>query len=153
MNYRVMPSLALLLATVVGLAACGSDADSDNTGSGEDTAMGRIEGSVTYRERMMLPPGAQVEIQLQDISLADAPADVLATVLLTPKGGPPYAFAIEYDPARIDPRKRYGLSARIEVGRQLMFINMDYIDPFAGNPLEVLVNRVPADTAATPEAP
>ncbi|HAN28766.1 MAG TPA: hypothetical protein DCP75_13790, partial [Haliea salexigens] len=58
------------------LSACGEKA--------EDTAMaqqaGVIEGTVLYRERMMLPPDAQLDIQLEDVSRADAPATVLATV-------------------------------------------------------------------------
>lgn len=103
--------------------------------------MARIEGSVYYRERMMLPPGAEVEVQLQDISRADAMATVLATVLITPEGGPPYDFAIDYDPARIDERMRYALRATISVADKLMFSSTDYIDPFSGNPVEVLVRR------------
>ena len=125
---------------VLALAACDSGPGADSA-----TASGRIEGSVVYRERMMLPPGAEVEAQLQDISRADALAMVMESVLLTPEGGPPYPFAIEYDARRIDPRKRYALRATISVNDRLMFTTTDYIDPFAdtgGAPLEVLVRRV-----------
>ena len=104
--------------------------------------MARIEGSVTYRERMLLPPGAEVEIQLQDISKADALATVMTSVHLTPEGGPPYPFAIEYDPATIDSRMRYALRATITHGDSLMFASTDYIDAFGGNPVEVLVRRM-----------
>ena len=95
-----------------------------------------------YRERMLLPPGTQVEVQLEDISRADAPAEVLASVLMTPDTGPPYAFAIDYSPEQADQRGRYALRARIEHEGQLLFTNTEYIDPFAGNPVEILVQRV-----------
>ena len=38
----------------------------------------------------------------KDISRADAPAEVLASVLTTPEGGPPYPFKIDYDESLID---------------------------------------------------
>lgn len=104
--------------------------------------MDKIEGTVFYRERMMLPPGVEVEVQLQDISRADAMARVIATVSQVPEGAPPYPFAIEYDPASIDPRMRYALRATISLDDQLMFASNEYIDPFQGNPVEVLVQRV-----------
>lgn len=148
-NRALLSALALVL-----LAACGSGGDS---GGGEDRAgeggVGRIEGTVYYRERMMLPPGAEVEVQLQDISRPDALATVMASVLLTPEGGPPYHFAIEYEPARIDSRKRYALRATIAVGGSLMFASNEYIDPFAGGPLEVLVQRVPEPVERESSAP
>ena len=132
--------LALLLA--VSLAACGNnDGGQASTPGGED-AVAEIKGQVVYRERMMVPPSAELEVQLQDISRADAMATVMASVLSQAEGGPPYAFTIEYDPARIDPRMRYALRATISVGDQLLFTTTDYIDPFSGNPVEVLVRRV-----------
>ena len=112
--------------------------------------MSRIEGSVFYRERMLLPPGSQVEVQLEDISRADAPAEVLASVLITPEGGPPYPFAIDYAAPQIDQRMRYALRARIEHEGRLLFTNTEYIDPFGGNPVEILVQRIPSTATAGP---
>jgi putative lipoprotein len=135
-------SLILLLA-LSWLTACGSGQEAVTAGSKPgDGAMARIEGAVFYRERMMLPPGAEVEVQLQDISRPDALATVLASVLIIPEGGPPYPFVIDYDPATIDQRMRYALRATIAVGDRLMFSSTDYIDPFSGNPVQVLVRRV-----------
>ena len=91
---------------------------------------------------MMLPPGAELEVQLQDISRADAMATVIASVHITPEVGPPYPFSIEYDPARIDPRMTYGLRATISAGGRLLFTTTDYNNPFAEGPLEILVRRV-----------
>ena len=75
-----------------------------------------ITGKATYLQRMMLPPDAVVEITLQDVSRADAPAKVLATYRIEEPGAPPYAFAFQYDPAQIDERNSYTLRATVREG-------------------------------------
>ena len=99
------------------LAACGGE---KNEMTEEVGTVSTISGEVFYRERMMLPPGAEVEVQLQDVSKADALATVMASVMFTPEGGPPYPFAIEYNTAEIDERMRYSLRATITVGEPLI---------------------------------
>ena len=132
--------LSMLLFMV--LAGCGADTDSVTTDAKQGQAMAALEGEVFYRERMMLPPEADIEVQLQDISRADAMATILSSVHIKAQGGPPYPFTISYDTGRIDPRMRYALRATISVGDRLLFTTMEYIDPFSGSPLEVLVQRV-----------
>lgn len=139
----------LLLAALSGLVACGESGPAPTEG---ESSVARIEGEVFYRERMLLPPGAQLEIQLQDISRADAMATVLESVVIAAEGGPPYPFVIEYDPARIDARMRCALRATITLDDRLMFTTTEYIDPFGDEPLEVLVRRVaePVQADRTP---
>ena len=129
--------LLLLALLALPLVACDSGGQSTESGR-----LGVIEGEVFYRERMMLPPGAELEVQLQDISRADAMATVIASVHITTEGGPPYPFAIEYDAGRIDPRMTYGLRATISAGGRLLFTTTDYNNPFADGPLDILVRRV-----------
>ena len=126
---------ALAFCGLLALVACGTD-------TAPEGITGTIEGSVLYRERMMLPPGAMIEVQLQDISRADALATVMETLTLPVEGGPPYAFAMSYGPENIDPRRRYALRASISLDDKLLFTTTEYIDPFAGNPLEIVVQRV-----------
>ncbi|MEH6633896.1 MAG: YbaY family lipoprotein [Halioglobus sp.] len=140
MGRRYAAGFFVAVVALSGLAGCG--AGGDDAGGIKEQSMARIEGAVTYRERMMLPPGAKVEVQLQDISRADALATVLETLLFTPEGGPPYPFSIDYDSRRIDERMRYALRATISVGETMMFTSTEYIDPFSGNPVEILVQRV-----------
>jgi putative lipoprotein len=111
----------------------------------EPSDMKTIEGRVFYRERMMLPPNAGITVTLEDVSKMDVAADIIATTTFPPVGGPPWDFAMEYDPARIDSRHRYAVRARIEVNGQLLFTNMTQIPAFSGTegkPLEILVSRV-----------
>ena len=80
-----------------------------------------IQGTATYRERIALPLTAVFEAALEDVSRADAPADVIARTRLTSPGNPPIRFDIPVDLARILPNRRYAVRARILVGDRLMF--------------------------------
>lgn len=83
-----------------------------------------VTGSITYRERIALPPTAQVEITLADVSLADAPARTLAQQAFTADGRQvPFAFSLTVDQRPLDPRHSYAVSARIsDASGRLMFI-------------------------------
>jgi len=138
--------LVFMLSMTCAVLACSDERVGERpSGANKEAAMGQIDGTVTYRERMMLPPGALVEVQLQDVSRADALATVMATVKSVPETGPPYPFMIKYDPASIDSRMRYALRATISMGEKLMFTSTEYIDPFAGpqgEPVNIVVQRV-----------
>lgn len=82
-----------------------------------------VSGSAAYRERMVLPPGAVFEAVLEDVSRADAAAEVLGSVRLVEPAGPPFDFQIEYDPARIDPTHTYAVRARILVEDGPIFVS------------------------------
>jgi len=83
-----------------------------------------VTGNITYRERIALPPTAQVEITLADVSLADAPARTLAQQAFTADGRQvPFAFSLTVDQRPLDPRHSYAVSARItDASGKLMFI-------------------------------
>lgn len=82
---------------------------------------GTITGTATYRERIALPPGAVLEVELRDTSRADAPAPLIAGARIETTGQAPIPFTLRFDPARIDPRGRYSVSARLSAGGQLRF--------------------------------
>lgn len=85
---------------------------------------GILTGTVLYRQRIALPAGSVVEIQLQDVSKADAPAEIIASQAITTSGeNVPIPFALTYDPATIAERNSYALSARILVNGELAWIN------------------------------
>ncbi|MCB0158156.1 MAG: YbaY family lipoprotein, partial [Caldilineaceae bacterium] len=72
-----------------------------------------VTGTVTYRQRSALPPDAVVRVQLIDVSLADAPAQVLGEQVITRPGQVPVPFAVAYNPDAIDSRNRYAVQAEI----------------------------------------
>lgn len=102
---HVLLSAGLALATLAGGAVAGT-----------------LTGSASWRERMILPPGAVLMVELQDVSRADAPSQLLARLTRDPAGNPPVAFRLAYDDAAIEPGHRYLVSARVTLGERLLFI-------------------------------
>jgi putative lipoprotein len=115
-----------------------------------------VTGTVTYRERMALPPGALVHVVLEDVSLADAPATVIAEETIQSAGQVPIPFTLQLDPAAIDPHHRYAVRARITDAADRLYWMSTALYPVLthGHPreVEVVVRRVgaaPASTAMT----
>lgn len=84
-----------------------------------------FDGEVFYLQRMALPPTATLSVSLQDVSLADAPAVVLAEQNGPVKAQVPLPFHLSYDPSQVKPGHRYSVSARIEVNGKLLFITTE----------------------------
>lgn len=112
---RIARALALSL-TALPLAACATLGPSEQPVS--------VTGQITYRERIALPPTAQIEIQLSDVSLMDAPSRTIAQQSFTADGRQvPFAFSLTVDQRPLDPRHSYAVSARItDASGRLMFI-------------------------------
>lgn len=93
----------------------------------------KIRGEVLYRERIALPPNAVLTVQFTDVSLADAPASVIAEQKVEPAGQVPIEFELSFDPSVIRPQVTYALQARITVDDKLWFVNDERhaIDPSA----------------------
>lgn len=82
-----------------------------------------VTGSAAYRERIAMPPNAVFEATLEDVSRADAPADILGRTTIPNAGNPPYKFSIAYDPAKIQANRTYTVRTRVSANGQLMFIS------------------------------
>jgi putative lipoprotein len=116
-----------LLSLALFLSGCTSTHVVPATGTGTTTS--KVTGSVTYRERIALPPSAVITVKLVDVSLADAPAVLIAEQVIATAGRQvPFEFALEYDAARIQPSHTYAVQVRIENGDRLLFIS-DTMNP------------------------
>lgn len=102
--------LRAALAAGVGLAALPAWAEFQT-----------LEGTVAYRERIALPPGALVEVQLVDVSRADAPSTLLGAVTVRPEGQVPVKWQLTYDDAMVSERGRFAVQAKITVQDRAMF--------------------------------
>ncbi|HKX56622.1 MAG TPA: YbaY family lipoprotein, partial [Xanthomonadales bacterium] len=115
-NFFLFASLFLLYACEAGTQAA-SNPDLQREVS-------RITGTVSYRERILLRPGSRLEIVLEDVSRADAPAVQIARMERTDPGQVPLPFELEYQPGAIDSLKSYAIRARILApDGSLLFIN------------------------------
>jgi copper homeostasis protein (lipoprotein) len=87
----------------------------------EGLVLGQVKGTATYRERIALPPSAIFEATLEDVSKADAPAEVIGQARIEQPGNPPIRFEITYEQERIISGHCYSVRARILVGGKLFF--------------------------------
>jgi hypothetical protein len=103
---------------------------------------------VTYRERVALTDAAIIEVQLLDVSVADAPAAVISLQRIRNPGQIPVHFRLEYAAASIDDTHRYTVQARIFEGDQLVFAtDTAYPVITEGNPQVVEVVTIRAGEA------
>ncbi len=80
-----------------------------------------ITGEAYFRERMLVPAGSQLEVFLEDVSLAYTPTKLLGNTLIPNAGQPPYHFEVRYQPNQIMPGHTFNLRARLTLGKQLLF--------------------------------
>lgn len=107
-----------------------------------------ITGDIVYRERMLLPQGAEATVRLEDVSLADA-ATVIAEVTI-PARTSPTLFTLPYPASALEDGHRYALRASISAAGELMFTTTEHV-AFDGTEvagIQLLVQRTGGDGAA-----
>lgn len=131
-----LPAAVLALA----LAAC---LDRAPPPPGHDDA---VTGTVTYRERLALPPKARLRVQLLDIDAPDVPDYIVAESVREIEGQVPLEFAVAYDPEALNPDVQYGIGAEIEVEEQIWFETPEPVPVLTkGHParVDLVLRRVP----------
>ena len=103
----------------------------------------QIVGQVLYKQRIALPADSVIQIQLQDVSLQDVKAEILAEYEISPVTGvTPFEFVIPTEAFKTG--HRYAISARITVADELLFINTQSYPVNIKDPqsLTVVVDKV-----------
>lgn len=113
---------------------------------------GTVEGTVGYRERIAPPPGAVVEVELLDVSRADAKSLTLSSqrYALT---GVPHSFSLSYDDALIDGRYSYVVAAKILLDERVLWRSTTahpVLTRGAGNTVDVMLEKMPASPPPAP---
>ena len=141
---RSMVAFAVALALVSLVAGCGGG------GGGA-----KVTGTVTYLQSITLPPDAQLLVKLEDVSLQDAPAGMIAEATF-PAGGKqgPIPFMVEYNPRVIEKSHAYSIRAEIVVGGVTRFVSgQNYPVLTRGAPrdsIEVVVMAFQAEPTSAP---
>ncbi len=142
----------LLAATCLALAACtprpATDPGQPVPATDTPRPTAAVEGRATYLERIAPPPDARLSVQLVDAQLADTPAAVIASQEFTGLQGPPYAFSLAYDPAKLRPNGRYGLHAGLRDAQGKLWFVTDTrvpVTPGASTPVEFRMVRAGGD--------
>ena len=155
-------ALTAALAIVLLLTACSGGDDAASSGDDApapaagaqpaatpaavepDGSTASVRGTVSYRERIALSPGARLEVTLLDTSLQDVAATAIAEQTIENPGAPPFDFELAYDPADIEDGNTYSLQVDIiEADGSLAFTNDTAYDVITNdNPSEVDVEVV-----------
>ena len=81
-----------------------------------------VTGTVTYRQRIALPPGAVISIKLLDVSRQDAAAQIMSEQIIRTTGQQvPIPFKLKFDPAKIRVNHSYVVRAEIRIKGKLAF--------------------------------
>lgn len=109
-----------------------------------------VSGTVTYRQRVALPPTAVLTVSLLDVSRADAPSTPIAQQRIETSGKQvPFAFDMAYDRTKIQERNRYAVRAEIRDGDRLLFTTeTNYPVITQNNPRTVEITVVPVGGGA-----
>ena len=118
---KLLPIFILLTVVVV---ACSSQSN--------------VSGEITFQGGSGIPDDATISVQIQDTSLADAPADVIGEQVIDDAGDFPVSYEVSYDPDQIVDNHTYTMSARITGSDgSLLYINDTSIPVITnGNPTE-----------------
>lgn len=138
MNIKIM---AIVATGIVLLTGCGPATQTSQVETMQQ-ATDSILGQVTYRERKMLPPGAELTVTLEDVSKMDVASTIISSTSQIIQGGPPYSFSLSYDKSAIDERMQYSVRAKILLENKLLFTSTERIDPFknAEHPMEIMLS-------------
>jgi putative lipoprotein len=83
-----------------------------------------VSGMISNVNSAAIAEGATVTVQIQDTSLADAPATVIGEQIISSPGQFPISYEVAYDPGMIIDNHSYTMSARITASDgSLLFIN------------------------------
>ena len=113
LRYRMAALLSVLLVGAVAWP---------QTQATAPAAQPSITGSISYVQRMALPPDAAIEVKLEDTSGA-TPTTVASTVFAMAGKQVPVPFQLQYNPADINSTHNYALSANISVNGKPRFVS------------------------------
>jgi len=133
---RTLPlPVALLTLATLALAGCHSKPPPPRLA---------VTGTLSY-DQFVVTPGCTIEVRLNDVTKAGAPAFTLALERISPRESSPIPFTLHYNPLDVDPSHRYVVAARITCGDELAMIS-DTAFPVLtqGHPSTVAVTLVPA---------
>lgn len=129
---KIIP-ISLFAILAFSLAHCSSSKGAQST----------LEGTVNYREKIILPPNAVVVVKLIDAHKQDVASETLSMDTIEAQA-PPMSFSLNFNPKRIDKDRSYQVQAAVYVDGHLRMINTvaTPANLSKNEPLEVMVNSV-----------
>lgn len=137
---KTLPALLLVL----GLSGCVQPPD--DASAAEPSV---LRGRAFFDERIKMAPGADVTVRL-----LDARGQAIASTTLEDVAGPPYAFALEYDPAQVGVDARHAIDATLRgADGSVLFVTEPrvHVTLPAREPVEVRMTRVRGPSEPAPD--
>lgn len=110
---RIFFGTSIVLFSVLYLTGCGGEEISDN--------MVEVRGFATYREKIALPGLARLEIELQDVTIVDVPAEILGRTVVENAGQVPIVFVITLNATEFEQGHIYSVRGSIYDGNRVLF--------------------------------
>jgi putative lipoprotein len=107
---RTFASLLAASVVVTALGACA-------------TRTYNVTGTVSYRERLILPADSQVVVRLDDISRGPSYPATISEQRVTPNSAAATTFALPYEYGTLNPNATYVVNAWVEQGGRVLFRN------------------------------
>ncbi len=98
-----------------------------------------VSGTVSYRERIALPPGAVVVVRVLDTSRADAPSTTLAETRFEPETQVPVHFTVAVPRSALSASGPVAVAACIEVDGALAWVSDTHHAVTLDGPSEVTI--------------
>lgn len=146
-------SIVALIA-LVALAGCNS-ANQNPPANGTAQTNGKnaapapipssVTGSVTLKDAASVGEGAKLDVKLVDVAQPDVP---VAEKSIDVSGAPPFNFAIDLDPGKIDPRRAYTVNAVLTDGERRYLAALTSPVLTGGSPSTVQITLTPEPTAS-----
>jgi putative lipoprotein len=142
--FRLVPALLAAVLTIAALGGCtaATTAEKQAAPVSQSSGAAALKVSVSYRERMLLPPGCVLLVELENISQLSPEDNAVANTFIPVKAAPPFKAVVKYAPEKIIKQLRYAVSARIVLKGQVLFSGSVRIDPLSwpeGKPVEITV--------------
>lgn len=106
------------LAVLAFLGGCSPDQGGSNVGKPAAPAVAAgttINGTVTFHDQIPIGAGAKLDVKLVDIAQPGVP---VAEKIFEVGGAPPFTFALDFDPAKINPGRTYVVNASLTDGKR-----------------------------------
>lgn len=112
-----------------------------------------VDVTVSYRERIALPPDAELHVEIQNVSRADAPATIVADQRV-PVSRVPITVRLDVDGSFVDQRHSYSARGAIYSADKVLFHSTTVTPVLTrGAPDAVDLRLVKADTPSTGSVP
>jgi len=82
-----------------------------------------VNGTVSYRERLILPADSVIVVRLEDVTRGQAYPDVIAEQRIVPNSAAVTQFSLPYQYGSVNPNATYVVNAWIEQGGRILFRN------------------------------